>query len=518
MLKNPIQKKLFFALLCLPFSVWAFDNSPTLYMMKTVPQTHFLNPSFMPEQQWYTSFLGVAPSNVRLNAGTNDLALSEVATLDGKILTIDAKKILNGLRTNNAVGGSAAIHIVDFGFRVARRNYLSLFLRTRLVADVDFTKDLASLLLEGAKDETTNVRIGSRGTMYHEMGFSFARQHNKRLTWGVRPKLLLGVATARFTQEATLTGDGSKRTLKISGNGYRSIPSPKTENPKNFRDLFERSKNTFSVEDYISFSSPGVAVDLGATYQLMESLKVSVSLVDWGMIFWKGNVLQGRDTTVDWGGVELKKGKRLADLFANKTDNLLPTFQSLFNINDSNIIRSKEGENSFTQRLKPKIYMGAEYEFFPWLTAGGLLYLAFPYYGGVQTSFTLSANLKTIKPKILAFSTSFTVAAGSLANMGLGLSLTPGPFQFYFTFDYLWPYIPEMNHVGTTVGINMLFGKKKRSQGPSFMNTGKEARLPVVSPRPSQEINEEELEKEAEKAHDEAKEIIKEKREKKDAE
>ena len=114
---------------------------------------------------------------------------------------------------------------------------------------------------------------------------------------------------------------------------------------------------------------------------------------------------------------------------------------------------------SFTTGLMSEFYLGANYSLSKNHNVGLLLYGSF-YNRSLYPAMTLSWNSR-IK-KILGLSVSYSMMKDNLYNLGLGLSINGGSFQYYLVSDNLiGNATASIKHIGLRTGINFTFGRRK---------------------------------------------------------
>ncbi|MCC7050487.1 MAG: hypothetical protein IT239_01745, partial [Bacteroidia bacterium] len=123
------MKKIFLILFVLVgIQAFAQDNY-TLYNMRMIPQSHYLNPSFFPQQKVY---IGISPINMPItpilpipvltsfymSKGNNGPRLIDFFTKDGDTTVIDLAKAMKKSAKLNRLSLDVAVDIMSFGFKV----------------------------------------------------------------------------------------------------------------------------------------------------------------------------------------------------------------------------------------------------------------------------------------------------------------------------------------------------------------------------------------------------------------
>ena len=114
----------------------------TLYFLENAPMRHTINPAFQPVSQGYVNFspLGWMTGEI----GNNSLTLSDVLKYDaslGKTITplhpnADRQAALKAFKKVTLVNGGLTIGLVNFGFRIKKKGYLTIGLNERIPDDL----------------------------------------------------------------------------------------------------------------------------------------------------------------------------------------------------------------------------------------------------------------------------------------------------------------------------------------------------------------------------------------------
>jgi hypothetical protein len=121
----------------------------------------------------------------------------------------------------------------------------------------------------------------------------------------------------------------------------------------------------------------------------------------------------------------------------------------------------------YTTNLSGTLRVGAAYELNP-AVRFGLATSTMVYNSRFYNQVTLSANVQPIRA--FSASLSYSIIGKNYANLGFGLSLKAGPFNFYFITDqvpsaYLIP--KSIQGMNFWLGMNTVFGcSKKKAKKP----------------------------------------------------
>jgi outer membrane protein OmpA-like peptidoglycan-associated protein len=273
---------------------------------------------------------------------------------------------------------------------------------------------------------------------YVEYGLGYNRDVNDKLTVGGRIKFLSGIANLQTVRsQFGISTDPTSFDLTIDG-GMRLNSS--NLDTTALKDPFKIAQSAFS------FKNSGLALDLGASYQLSQKLQLNASLLDLGYIRWTTNVTNYISSDVSY----TFKGIDLNDSLSSK--HLTDTLTKVFN--------QHQEHDSYTTKLHTKFYLGAKYEFNKNFYSSALLYneiVASKYTAGLSVA--INARLKNW----LYASLNYSAYGRSYNNVGFGFNIKGGPIQFYVMSDNILAFLnPEKaKHVHASFGMNIVIGPRR---------------------------------------------------------
>jgi hypothetical protein len=210
------------------------------------------------------------------------------------------------------------------------------------------------------------------------------------------------------------------------------------------------------ISDYLfNAGNPGIGVDLGFRYQVLPDLSVSLSVIDFGKIWWKTK-LNSRS---------LDKDYRFEDgtTFAIDTVEGVPRITKISNYTYSDqfdFSRLDRDSASFSKPLPTTIYTGIKYQLSPSISLSlhdRLILLKDLNYNSFSVAATLKVNEK------LSISSGYSAIGGSYLNFPLAF-LYQGDFgQIYLGTDNLASVVPlsEDDFAGISFGACFyLFAKR----------------------------------------------------------
>ncbi len=479
------------------------DN--TMYLMERVPQSSFINPSQFPNCKFYIGGLiiplfGQLPPSmtvaVNLPVDYSDVIFhGEGAYKDSLITplhpTANIDDFLKKLRKVNYTSLDLQMDLLNFGFKLGKKSFLSFDLSERMISDVGMPKSLFEFAAKG-NDAVRNADftgLGVNVTYFHQLSLGFASQVTKTFAAGFRAKLLVGVANLATTS-SKIELNTQERTnyinIKSEYTINTNLPLEVTLNDDgyvdemNFTDFSEESVGTI-VKDYaLMTGNYGAAFDFGFTKDITSSLAAFASVEDLGMIRWKTNASQFALYDEDSMRFE---GVNIYNLQFNDFAETIDLDSIVANFKEINY---KEG--AYTTKLPTKIYAGVRYRATKRLSLGLLgKFEILP--NKVRSSATVTANFKPFK--FTAATLSYSFINGNYNNIGVGFTVHPGPFQWYFVSDNLIGALlfpAGARSVSMRMGCNIVLGcvqkngsrDDKSNRGASLLDDKKNKNKGVV--------------------------------------
>lgn len=440
----------------------------TLYFMDGIHQSSYINPAYQNNCNGFLTLPGVGGLRFEgANTGFdfNDLIhLGTGAYADS--LIIDFQNVKGKLAKSNAMFVETQIPILGIGFWV-RNTYITFDISNRTKARITYPESLIKITegnanYIGADNPIEIDGFGPNAINYNEFALGFSRQLTHRLIIGGKLKFLAGnmsVESRKSNIKLNTEPDSYDMTLQTDLRLNVSAPLKYTYNEKG--DIsgaeFDDSNIASSI---ISTNNLGVALDMGASYQFNDELKLYASVTDLGFINWRSNT-----SNLSQQGSFVFSGFSLDSVWTNSDyDEAAELADSL-----SEFFTFTETETKFTTWLNTNVFLGATYELTNFMNVG-LLSKTFFYNRKIHQAFTLSANFKPAK--WFTGSLSYSIMNREYKNIGLGLGLKAGPVQFYLLTDYLnaifWP--KNSKAFGMQFGFNFYFGCGKRDNYSTLKN------------------------------------------------
>lgn len=460
-----MKHKLLLAMLLLAVTGAKAQNLGSAYFTDDFMYRHTMNPAYGNEQS-YVAIPGLGNLNVAMQGNFGYDAVVMANPLAGqagqKSMTtflnpyIDAGKALDGFNSStNRIVGHVGVTLLSGGFK-AFGGYNTV----ELNAKASFGLSVPYELFEFAKNtgnKSYDIGDVSAGALsYVELAMGHSRQVNKQLRLGGKLKVLMGVARADVKMEGmkadlsqtdrwTVSG---KATADVSMKGFQY--KEKTKEYKQ-RSGFYRYVNDIDV-DGSGISGMGLAVDLGATWQVNSDWKVSAALLDLGFISWSNDWL-ARNTTqkTDFDGFHD------IDVYAEKPfkqqgDSYLDQLADFANL------QSKGDQGGRTTGIGATINAGVEYTLPAYRKVSFGLLGTSRFCGDYSwTEARLSANWKPLS----WLDGGMTAAMGTLnSSIGCVVNIHPRGFNFFIGTDHIIgkmskEYIPLSSRGSVSMGMNI---------------------------------------------------------------
>ena len=441
---------LFAALL---FATGTAAQNPTAYFMEGSTFRTQFNPAFAPLRGYIN-----LPVAGRFEVGlSSSLALSDVLyPRDGKLVTLFDRSVstaeaLRGLKPDNIIGTETSTAILSFGkFASNRKHFWAFDINLRGSAEIDLPKSLIRFVKCG--DEGVVRNFGAAFDSYVDAGFTYSFPLlGDKLYVGAKAKFVMGLARAKVNfDRMDITLNEERWAVQATGNIDANIPGAEVD----YR-LDDRGRPYFELGDIDmgSFKPAGYgfALDLGATYDVLRDLQVSLAVTDLGFISWNaaGSVRGTSHADVEYTGITVENGTA-----ASSPDF---SFDDILRFNPS-------GEQGRARMMHASLHAGAEYFVWNHRVGFGLLYRArFQEYKTLH-SLTGSVNFSPVDWFTLA--ASYTVAGGRGNSLGLALNFCPGWINFFVGTDltaarFSPQFIPvDRRAAHVTFGLGFPLGKR----------------------------------------------------------
>lgn len=445
------MKKFLFTITTACLALSASAQSITSYYMPDAIERRNLNVAFAPERGYVSiPFVGSVDMSINGNMSISTLLHDTddglVSLLDSSVSSADA---LGNLKKGaNFTGFNTRLDLVSFGAysKKDKSSFWSVDLAMRTNANFSMPYEFFEFVKAGKASNISDIDL----YMESFMDFSFGRSRyiNDKLLVGVRVKMLVGIASANLNiSKFNIKLDNDEWAVDAAGN--MEIYGPGITNTGNVGDEFD-----FDDIEMNGFSPAGLgaAIDLGAEYQVLDNLKVSLAANDIGFMSWREK--SGVSATVaanqSFTGVEIDGGGTVTE----------ESVEFSFDEMDFNYAKSE----SSTRFLQANLIAGAEYSFLNELIGVSGLYTMHFWRSKTMHDVVLAANVRPISWFTAAMSYSLVNNSGNA--VGLALNFSPSWFNLFLASDILLSkksaqFIPiDQSVMNVSLGLAVPLGKR----------------------------------------------------------
>jgi hypothetical protein len=443
------MKKYIFIVFVLWLSVSTYaQGGRSLYFMEQVPFSNTVNPAFHPEHKFYINLpVFSIYQNVELPFALNKL-LTKIPDEDSLMINFDYLK--HSLDEQNTFAFNNVIELVKVGFKI-KNHYFHLGINQRLDVSMDLDKDLILLFLAGNGSpellgkEVDIAKSGFNANLYHEAYLGYNITLFEKLTLGVRAKYLRGVgniSTKKFN--VNFKTDDSTYFIHLSSD----IEIQQTT------DISQFTQGTSLVN---MGNNSGYAFDFGLNMDINDKLRVNMSVMDIGSIYWNENAHVSRSINPNHEFVF--KGLSFTDSTAVKPNAILDSIKNSFAMTTE--------DKSYISYLLPKVYLGASYSIF------GSGQLGFLYRTDIantkdilQNPYSLTLNYKHVLFNMLSLQANYSIINNTYNNIGAGASFKLGPIIIYAMTDNVMGIVDPSayKNYSAIVGMSFLIGKVENDE------------------------------------------------------
>ncbi len=441
------------------YSAWGQDN--IILSLKNIPQSKSINPAFISEKKIYFSIpmLGSVNFNV-INDGFswNDIITKKIEE-NKKKLIIDVEKVADKLRKENLLNINSNIQLFSCGLR-KDNHFFSFQFNTRANISVKYPKTITDLRYGNWDVEKKTPinhsisNINSKGLVFSELAFGYARRINEKLDLGVNFKYIIGhesFKTERFVAKIN-TNEDISIDLDVDAKILSSLPLDIVHDDNGYIDevSFDNKAKLFRN----MMKNNGFAFDFGFFYKPFSKVNIAVSVNDLGKIFWNGNTKKFEvDNVYKYYGADVSEyisGEK-------KSDNI---FQDVFDdIKDSFKLTDKDV--NYSTKLNSKINFLTEYKFHDKFSF--VYYLSHHFldnYSITENNFNVTFSQKNI-----SFLLNYGLKSKLGNYLGAGINLNFKNIQFYAassTLNAIWSP-GKVKAVNMQLGINYFINIKKKN-------------------------------------------------------
>ena len=274
------------ALVCSSFVSKAQNDGIGMTLLPNIPYANYYNPGIrMPNN----GMVGVAFSNINVSMFNSSIKYKNLFGSDKTV--IDAVKFVNSLDDDNTINANFSMDLVNVGFRV-KKLFFNIDWRLRMTGEFGYSQDFVGLFVYGnahymGVDNPCDFSLGLDASVFHEFGISAQYEVNDKLTVGIRPKILSGIANIVMDNKDTkIFTDPNTYAISADVDLNIKMASLLEGNPQKLEDI-GKMLDSVTSSDMMDFGENiGFGFDFGASYTINEHFGVAAGVYDLGYIKW----------------------------------------------------------------------------------------------------------------------------------------------------------------------------------------------------------------------------------------
>lgn len=441
------MKKLL-TILLLFVSVVSFGQTDlTFYHLgPATPQSTLYNAAYFPDASTYVSLPGLSGVHAQASTGFSygDLFRAVPGT---DSVTYDLNDFIANLKPGSRLSINGGVSLFQFGLKRGHRTF-TITANARYDLNMLYPVQFMDYFISGngafLGQNVQEENISVNGISYWEMGLGYAQDLSlldRPLRVGGRVKLLRGVAYLGTEKDAQVTLRTDSETFDMNVQFQNAV--------------FQTAGLSAFDEDgdfNLNSGNNGLAVDLGATYQLNDKMDLALAINDIGSITWKNDtetysLTENQINFIGFSGLD--------------TLDIGEAFSDSLDIWTSNELTSR----TFKTAIGPNIFASSSYKIYPKGSVTGTV--------GMLNSYAIRSQLiygvgftHQIQDRVYA-STTLSGRGKQPLQVGAGLAARLGFFQLYTAVNNLSGLIGDPQNVQSVdfrFGINFLFGSKRHTE------------------------------------------------------
>lgn len=465
-----MRKSLFF-ILALACTLGYAQNKQILYGFQEVPQQLMLNPGAKVPQRMHFGIPFL--SQIHLNGGATGVTVFDIFGNEGGDINDRIRNKIFEMDSNDYFTARQQLELINFGWRAENEIYFSGGIYQEFDFITYFPRDLAILAWDGNRDyldyEFDLGQLSTTADLHTVFHFGANKQLTKKLTAGARVKVYSSILSIRSVNNkgtfVTSLSDGitniydhtiNNAAITVNTSGIASLDG--LEGNEVAGKLLGRA---------FLGGSLGLGLDLGVTYDWTSKITVSASVLDAGAIF------HTRDAeSYEANGSYTLNGIELIFPPLTDGDAAIPYYDNLED-EIENEIPIDTITSGYTQFRPLQMNAAAEYSFGK-ILGGGKECDCRNMGAGVDRQQKAGIQLYSIfRPKgpqlaatlfyyrriweFLSAKATYTADPYGFSNVGIGLAVDAGKFNFYIAGDNLLRYgnIAKAKNVSLQLGFNI---------------------------------------------------------------
>ncbi|CAL2091082.1 DUF5723 family protein [Tenacibaculum sp. 190524A02b] len=445
-------------------SVYA-QNKQVLYNFDEIPQTLLLNPGTETNYRFHAGIPLL--SGISMNFGVTGATVADLFRQDGVDFNVKYRNVLNKLTADDYVQIHSQIDVLNGGYRLNDRDYLSAGFYTEIDAYATVPKDVLTLLNEGNEAylnrsfliSQANIKAEALGVLH----VGLTRKLSSKLTVGARFKLYSGIVNVTSTNNAgsfsTRLGEDNIYEHYLNGINVTGYTSG-VNNGNNVDKESDISASKLLGRSFLG-GNLGVGFDIGMTYHLNPQTEITASLLDIGFVSYSEDI---RNFTV--------KGNYIFSGINFQYDNTNPDYWGDLDRDFNSKVVREENTESYTVMRPIKFNSSIRHQWGKSRNEESCSDISYKDYYNNAVGAQLFSVIRPVGPKFaltgfyetrllegLKTKITYTVDDFSYSNVGIGLSAKLGIVNIYGMVDNLLKVtdIADAHNASFQLGFNLIF-------------------------------------------------------------
>ncbi len=442
------------------------QNKQILYNFTSVPQSLMSNPG---ADVKYKIYFGMPFfSGISANIGSSSFSAYDLFADNGVDFNTKFRNVINSISRRDHLNVNQQLEILNAGFSIGaeeNKSYLSFGMYQEFDLMGYAPKDPAILALDGNQSHLAHYfnlnDLNMKGEMLSVLHFGIHKNITKNLIVGLRAKIYSSIYNVSSTHNSGYVYTDTN--ASTSGPIYNQIISSdiqiNTSGLSKFRKNFNGDVRSDIKQKALFGGNLGLGFDAGITYYHKPNLQFTASVVDVGFVS------------------HTKEVKIFKYKGYYEQNGILPKFDGSFTTNSFSEFKSAipldSSATSYTTLRPIKFNSSIEYSYGEEYAEAcnclnnnsGIVYRnavgaqLFMMSTPRMPLFALTAYYRRKIVEALQLKATYTVDSYSYRNIGLGLSSSLGPVNFYVMADNFLEYrdLSKARSLSFQLGLNFIF-------------------------------------------------------------
>ena len=427
--------------------VHAQQNEFMFYNMSLIPQSSYVNPAVMPNDQIFIGFPLIGGINLNAaNTGFSYSTLLAKSASNGEFTSL-----LNSLPKKNYLNLRLHNDIISFGYRT-KKMYFFLSVTEKAELQMRYPTDFLKFAWMGNGDmlgQKLSFDFGLEAIHYRQYSLLVSRQINPKLCVAMRVSKLYGMENIHTAK--------SDVTMFTDTNNFALTATSDVELNTSGLSRIDINQKPYS-KYHLNKNNKGWSFDVGGNFKLTEMITLTGSVLSLGYIKWVDDLKTyqskkpGASFTYD--GIDLNK------VFTDKNASVNSTIKG---VTDSAVsqLAIVEVSKSYKTKMNSQFYVGGFIQPFKNMKSfkGSLMFSGSVSDKTVRMGASAGATITV--GDWLDLGVTYSLHQRSYNNLGVAISLMPGGSNFYVLTDNIFGAIKykDATAVNVRVGFSLIYGK-----------------------------------------------------------